>query len=189
MQFRLVIIGVALLVVGLVAYSSIPNVHRTPVITTQSIMAEDLFIKAGWSETVAKNITIFEDKQNELRVNITVTETQSGELASFRFQFFPRNNSMSCSTTRPTSFLVSQKVSNETLLVPMNSTGTYCLIFDNEDYPTSKMASVSVFLDTRSEQVLVAKDGGANMTGLGLGAFGFLVLLYGVTRKTVIPWE
>ncbi len=188
MQFRLVILGVALLVVGLVAYSSIPNVHRTPVLITQSIMAEDLSIKAGWSETVAKNITIFEDKQNDLRVNITVT-AQSGELATLMFQVFPRNNSMSCSTTQPTSFLVSQKVSNETLLVPMNSTGTYCFIFDNEDYPTSKTASVSAFLDTRSEQVLVAKDGGANTAGLGLGAFGFLVLLYGVTRKTVIPWE
>ena len=84
---------------------------------------------------------------------------------------------------------MSQNVSNETLLVPVNSTGTYCFVFDNEDYSTSKTASVSAFLDTRSEQVVVAKDGGANMTGLGLGAFGVLVLLYGVARKTVIPWE
>ncbi|HLE65238.1 MAG TPA: hypothetical protein VI816_03820 [Candidatus Bathyarchaeia archaeon] len=188
MQFRIVLLGVALLVVGLVSYSSIPNIHRTPVLTTQSIMGENLSIIAGSSVTVPRNITISQGKQNDLRINITVT-AQSGELATLRFQVFPRNNSMSCSTTQPTSFLVSQKVSNETLLVPMNSTGTYCFIFDNEDYPTSKTASVSAFLDTRSEQVRVAKDGGANTAGLGLGAFGFLVLLYGVTRKTVIPWE
>ncbi len=187
MQFRLVILGVALLVVGLVAYSSIPNVHRTPVLTTQSIMAEEnLSIIAGSSVTVQRNITILQGKQNDLRVNITVTETQSGELATLRFQVFLPNNAMSCSTTQPRSFLVSQNVS---LLVPMNSTGKYCFIFDNLDYPTSKTASVSVFLDTRSEKVLVTKDGGANTAGLGLGAFGVLVLLYGAARKTVIPWE
>ncbi len=173
------------MVVGLVSYSSIPNIHRTPVLTTQSIMAENLSIIAGSFVTVPRNITISQGKQNDLRINITVT-AQSGELATLRFQVFPRNNSMSCSTTQPTSFLVSQNVS---LLVPMNSTGTYCFIFDNLDFPTSKTASVSAFLDTRSEQVLVAKDGAANTAGLGLGAFGFLVLLYGVTRKTVIPWE
>ncbi len=189
MQFKLVILGVVLLVVGLAAYSSIPNVHRTPVLTTQSIMARDhLEVEAGSSETFPTNITIFQDKQNDLRVNITVT-AQSGDPV-LTFHVFLRNNSMSCSTTRPTSFLVSHKFSNETLLlVPMNTTGTYCFIFDNEDYPTSKTASVSAFLDTRSEQVLVAKDGGANTAGLGLGVLGFLVLLYGVTRKTVIPWE
>ncbi|HEY4822846.1 MAG TPA: hypothetical protein VIH83_04075, partial [Candidatus Bathyarchaeia archaeon] len=114
MQFKLVILGVVLLVVGLAAYSSIPNVHRTPVLTTQSIMAENLSIIAGSSVTVPKNITIPQGKQNELRVNITVT-AQSGELATLKFQVFPRNNSMSCSTTQPTSFLVSQEVSNETL--------------------------------------------------------------------------
>jgi len=185
MQFKLVILGVVLLVVGLAAYSSIPNVHRTPVLTTQSIMAENLSIIAGSSVTVPRNITILQGKQNELRVNITVT-AQSGEPATLRFHIFLRNNSTSCSTTQPKSFLVSQ---NASLLVPMNSTGTYCFIFDNLDYPASKAASVSAFLDTRSEQVLVAKDGGANTAGLGLGAFGVLVLLYGATRKTVIPWE
>ncbi len=173
------------MVVGLISYSSIPNIHRTPVLTTQSIMAENLSIIAGSSVTVPRNITISQDKQNELRINITVT-AQSGEPATLRFQVFPRNNSTSCSTTQPTSFLVSRNVS---LLVPMNSTGTYCFIFDNLDYPTSKTAFVSIFLDTWSEKVLVTKDGGANTAGLGLGAFGFLVLLYGVTRKTVIPWE
>ena len=188
MQFRLVLLGVVLLIVGLVAYSSIPNVHRTSVLTTQSIMAENLSVMAQRSEVILKNITVFQGGQNDLRINITVT-AQSGELATLRFQVFPRNNSMSCSTTQPTSFLVSQEVSNETLLVPMNSTGTYCFIFDNEDYPSNKTVSVSAFLDTRSEQVLVAKDGGANTAGLGLGAFGFLVLVYGGTRKTVIPWE
>ena len=189
MEYKLVVLGIVLLLVGLVAYSSIPNVQRTPVLTTQSILGPDaVHVMGGRSEVIAKNITVFQGKQNDLKVNVTVT-TESGELGSLRFLVFPRNNSFSCTTSRPVIFLLDRAVSNETLLAPVNTTGAYCFVFDNEDYPTSKVASVIASLDTRSEKVSVTKDGGANMAGLGLGALGFLLALYGVTRKAVIPWE
>ncbi len=189
MQFKLVLVGIVLLVVGLVAYSSIPNVQRSPLLTTQAILGpEDIQVIGGSSVSIPKNVTVQSGSQNNLKVNLTVT-TQLGALGTLRLQLFLRNSSSSCSITQPSKFLLDQKVSNATLVAPVNATGTYCFIFDNEDYPDDKVASVSAFLDTHSEKILVTRDGGANTAGLGLGAFGLLIFVYGVTKRTVIPWE
>jgi len=40
-----------------------------------------------------------------------------------------------------------------------------------------------------TEKVLIARDGSANTVGLGLGALGLVVVIYGYSRKSIIPWE
>lgn len=185
MQFKLVLLGALLLTAGLIAYSAIPNVQRSPILTRQDIMTEQLSILAGEFRAIPRNITTASTDQNELRVNITVTG-RSGELASLLFQVFPGNNSLSCPIIHPQDYLV---VSNESLAIPADKAGTYCFIFYNESDESNKTISISAILHRRSEQILVSRNGSFNMAGLGVGTLGFLVFVYGVTRKTVIPWE
>jgi len=188
MQFRLVLLGALLLTAGLIAYSAIPNVQRSPVLTRQNIMGENLSIPANRSYVISENVLVTSSDQSKMILNLTVMG-QPGELGEIGLMVFPRNDSLSCVTTRPQDFLVNQKVSNATLVVPVENAGAYCFIFDNESYVSDKTAYVSVILEKRSEQVSVSRNGSVNMAGLGVGAFGFLVFIYGVARKTVIPWE
>ena len=120
-------------------------------------------------------------------MNITVA-SQLGELASMRLQVFARNGT-TCTNTIPTKFLFNEEVYNSTLLAKLEETNTYCFILNNETYRTDKIASVSASVYTSSEVVTVTKDGLANMAGLGVGAFGFIVVFLGASRKTVIPWD
>jgi hypothetical protein len=188
MQFRLVLLGALLLTAGLIAYSAIPNVQRSPILTEQYIIEEDLSLPANRSYVIAENIAIANGERSEMILNLTVMAPQ-GELAEIGLMVFLRNETLSCFTTRPQTYLLNQKVSNVTLTVPVESSGSYCFILDNESHFTDKTASIYVVLEKRSEQVLVSRNGSANVAGLGVGAFGFLVFVYGVARKTVIPWE
>jgi hypothetical protein len=62
-------------------------------------------------------------------------------------------------------------------------------VFDNQNSQTLKNIDISVRAFGTTEQVLVARDGSANTAGLGLGALGLAVALYGYSRKSIIPWE
>ncbi len=193
MQLRLVSLGVLLLTVGLVAYSVIPNVQRIPILSREDVIREGFSIPMGESRIVTKNITATPGEQTQLTINISVT-AQPGGLSSMKLQVFLRETSDPCVETSPKNYLTNKYVSNQSLSISVNSTGTYCFVFQNE--PTEnelltprKLVSVFVSLERRSEQILVSRNGGANVAGLGVGAFGFLVFAYGVTRKTVIPWE
>ncbi len=193
MQFKLVSLGVLLLTAGLVAYSMIPNVQRIPVLSREEVMREDFSVPMGESRVVAKNITATPSDQNRLKVNISVT-AQSGVLSSMKFQVFLRDTTDPCVETKSRNYLMNMYVSNQSLSIAVNSTGTYCFIFQNEPAENeistpSKLVSVLVSLERRSEQILTSKNGGANIAGLGVSAFGLLMFAYGVTRKTVIPWE
>jgi hypothetical protein len=52
-----------------------------------------------------------------------------------------------------------------------------------------KNIDISARVSGTAQEVLVARDGTANTAGLGLGALGLGVALYGCSRKTIIPWE
>src|SRR3989442_12369598 len=74
MQLKLVAFGVALLIIGLVAYASIPAVHTTPVVNEQNVWVQNGFpVQAGSLVEQPKNITIFSGMNNELRTNLTVS--------------------------------------------------------------------------------------------------------------------
>ncbi len=140
------------------------------------------------SET-SENVSLFPGKQNELRVNITVS-LESGEPSSLQFRLFIRDKSQYCmSGTQSSGCLVDRSVSNETLRVPVNASTSYYFAFDNSGLSSPKRVLFSASLFANSVQTIVAKDGSFNFVGLGLGAIGFLVVLYGASRKTVIPWE
>jgi len=191
MQFRLVVLGAFLVTAGLIAYSAIPHIQRNPVVTSQNIMSEYLQIPANSSVTMSRYVAAIAGEQNKMMMNVTVTG-QPGEFEKIGLQIFLQNDSFSCFSTLPQNFIVNQNVSNGTLIVPIENAGTYCFIFvnsPNEQNVSAKAASISAVLERRSEQVLVSRNGSANMAGLGIGAFGFLVFVYGVARKTVIPWE
>jgi len=188
MQFRLVLLGALLLTAGLIGYSAIPHVQRSPVLTKQDIRGGDLSIPANSSYVFYEKMAVTPGEQSRMVMNLTVMAPQ-GELAEIGLMVFLRNDTLSCVTTRPQTYLVNQKVSNVSLTVPVENSGNYCFVLDNESHLTDKTASTYVVLEKRSEQVLVSRNGSANMAGLGVGAFGFLVLVYGVARRTVIPWE
>ena len=85
--------------------------------------------------------------------------------------------------------LVDQFVTNQSFNIPLNATGTYCFVFDNQNSQTLKNIDISARALGTTEQILVARDGSANTAGLGLGAVGLVVALYGYSRKSIIPWE
>ena len=191
MRFTFVLTGIVILIVGLSAYAAIPVIHRIPVQTSQSIMGpKAVTVDPGFlSETPPENFTTFQGKNNTLRIGITVA-LQNGGLSTIRFKLYTEDKAQYClSPEQPTGCLVNKIVSNETFMVPVNSSNTYRLAFDNAGSTTLKNVTFSVFLFGNSVQTIVTKDGSFNFVGLGLGVVGFLVALYGVSRKTVIPWE
>ncbi len=193
MQLRLVSLGVLLLTAGLVAYLVIPSVQRIPVVAKEDVMTENFSIPMGESRVVTKNITATPSEQIQLKIRINVT-AQSGGLSSMKLQVFLRETADPCVETSPRNYLMNKYVSNQSLSIAIITRGTYCVIFQNEPsmnepFTPRKLVSVFAYLERRSEQILVSKNGAANMTGLGITALGFLVFAYGITRKTVIPWE
>ncbi len=191
MRFAFVLTGIVLLIVGLLAYATIPTTHTIPVQTSQTITGPKAVpVVAGFlSQTPPENVTIFPGKQNELRINITVV-LQNGEPATIQLKLYTKDKAPYCtSPDQPTGCLINKRVSAETFIVPVNSSNTYYLAFDNAGSTSPKNVTFSLFLFGTSYQTIVAKDGSFNFVGLGLGAIGFLVALYGASRKTVIPWE
>jgi hypothetical protein len=190
MQFKLVAFGIALLIIGLVAYTSIPTVHTTPIVNEQNVWVQNgIPIQADGFVGQRKNITIFPSMSNELQANVTVSAPNGGA-PSIHFELLGMNNTTSCAlSSRPSAILVNQTVSNQSLNIPLNATGTYCFVFDNQGSQTLKNIDISARVSGTTEQVIVARDGSANTAGLGLGALGLAVALYGFSRKTIIPWE
>ena len=179
-----------MLIIGLVAYASIPAVHKTPVVNAQNVWVQNGFpVQAGSLVEQPKNITIFSGMNNELRANLSVSEPR-GVTSSVHFELLGMNKSQSCSpSSRAPAILVDQLVSNQSFNVPVNATGTYCFVFDNQSSQTLKNIDISARVSGTTERVLVARDGSANTAGLGLGALGLFVAIYGYSRKSIIPWE
>jgi hypothetical protein len=182
--------GLALLIIGLATYASIPSIHKTPVVNVQNVWIQNEFpVQAGSLVQQPKNITIFSGMNNELQANITVSEPR-GVVSSVHFELLGMNKSQSCSpSSRPPAVLIDQVVSNQSFNIALNATGTYCFVFDNQNSQTLKNIDISARVSGTTEQVLIARDGSANTVGLGLGALGLAVALYGYSRKSIIPWE
>ncbi|HEV2118857.1 MAG TPA: hypothetical protein VGS11_01930 [Candidatus Bathyarchaeia archaeon] len=179
-----------MLIVGLVTYASIPAVHTTPVVRVQNVWVQSGFpIQAGSLVEQPKNITILSGMNNELRANLTVSEP-SGVASAVHFELLGMNKSQSCSpSSRPPTVLIDQLVSSQSFNIPLNVTGTYCFVFDNQSSHAAKAIDISVRVSGSTQQVIIARDGSANTAGLGLGALGLAVALYGYSRKSIIPWE
>ncbi len=182
--------GLTMLIAGLIAYTSIPAVHTTPVVEVQNVWTQNQFpVQAGSLVEQPKNITIFARMNNVLRVNVTVSEPRVGA-ASIHFELLAMNNSQTCSPSpRPPAILIDQTISNKSFNIPTNTTGTDCFVFDNQASQTLKNIDIAARVSGTTDKVLIARDGSANTAGLGLGALGFVVAIYGYSRKTVIPWE
>lgn len=142
-----------------------------------------------------ENVTIFPGKENEQRVNVTLrvditVSLQKGGLSTIQFKFYTKDKAQYCVFADPPSgCLINKTVSNETFVFPVNRSNSYGLAFDNTGSANPKNVTFSLFLFGNSVQTIVSKDGSFNFVGLGLGLGGFLVALYGVSRKTMIPWE
>jgi hypothetical protein len=183
--------GLALLIIGLVAYTSIPAVHTTPLTRVSDVWVRGQFpVQGNTLVEEPKNVTIFSGMDNELRTNLTIKGT-SGTSSSIHFQLLGMNKSQTCSPyPGAPSILVDRIVSNQSsFVVPVNATGTYCFVFDNQSSQQTKNIDISSRVSGATVQVQVARDGSANTVGLGLGAIGLVVAVYGYSRKTVIPWE
>ena len=164
--------------------------HTTPVVNEQNVWVQDGFpVQAGSLVEQPKNITAFSGMNNELRANVTVSEPGLGT-STIRFELLAMNNSQTCSPSpRPPTVLVDQTVANESFNIPFKATGTYCFVFDNQGSQSSKTVNISARVLGSTERVLIARDGSANTAGLGLGALGLVVAIYGYSRKSIIPWE
>jgi hypothetical protein len=190
MQFKLVAFGLALLAIGLVAYALVPSVHTTPIVKGANVWVQNGFpVQPGTRVEQPRNVTIFPGVRNELRTNITATEPGAGA-SVIRFELLAMNNSQSCSpSTYAPTVLIDRSVTNASFEVPLRASGVYCFVFDNQSSQTMKNIDISARVSGTAQEVSVSRDGTANTAGLGLGALGLGVALYGCSRKTIIPWE
>ncbi len=189
MQFKLVLCGVVLLAAGLIAYSSIPNVHRTLILQTVPLPSvEPIQIPAGGLVEISHNLSFVSGRQNNLLINLTVISSP-GDRGVILFRVFQKNQIVSCQDTKQQSYVVNQDVANQSLRAPVVSPGPYCFAFDNYGSRGAKTVLMATSISSSFEQVSVANDGEMNLMGLGTGALGFLVVIAGFFRKTVIPWE
>lgn len=190
MKFGLVVGGTFLLIIGLLAYSMIPNLHTIPLQSARMVVSpKPIAVSSASLSETPENVTIFPGKENDLLVNLTVS-TQSGSPSSIQFKLFPEGAFQGCMLSpQPSGCLVNQIVANSTLRIPLNASSTYYFGFDNSGSSNSKQVMLSAALIESSVNILVSRDGGLNFAGLGMSLIGLLVTLYGVFAKTVIPWE
>lgn len=190
MKFGLVVGGSFLLIIGLLAYSMIPNFHPVPLQSAQMIVnPKQVAVSSDSLSETPQNVTLFPGKENDLLVNLTVL-TQSGAASSVLFKLFPESRFQSCMlSSQPRGCLVNRTVSNATLRIPLNASTTYYFGFDNSGSSNPKQVMLSANLVGSSVNTMVARDGGLNFAGLGVSLLGLLVALYGVFAKTVVPWE
>ena len=190
MKFVAVLAGVSLLVIGLLAYAMIPNVHTIPVQSRSSLARPPpIIVNPNFQAETQQNITLIPAKSNAMLVNLTVS-TESGGPSSIQFKLFTESQLQNCTReTAPTGCLVDLSVSNQTVIVPLNATSTYFFYFDNRGSSSSKVVLLSASLVASSVNTVVARDGQLNFAGLAMGVFGLVVAVYGVAARTVIPWE
>jgi len=189
MQFKLVLLGAILLAGGLIAYSTIPNVHTTPIFQTiQLPSSEPLQLPAGGVVEVPQNLSVVDTRQNTLVMNLTIVSSP-GQSNTFLFQVFRNNGTRSCLDATQRSYIFNREVTNGSFQAPIPNSGKYCFVFDNEASTGAKTIVLKTSISSNFDQVQIANDGQMNFMGLFTGAFGFLVLLAGALRKTVIPWE
>jgi len=96
MKFGLVLAGSFLLIVGLLAYSMIPNFHAVPLQSAQMVVSsKPIPVSSDSLSETNVTVTVFPGRENELLVNLTVS-TQSGVPSSIQFKFFPEAAFQSC---------------------------------------------------------------------------------------------
>ena len=178
------------MILGLLAYSMIPNFHSFPLESTRMVVhLQPIPVSSASLSETPENVTLFPGRENTLLVNMTVY-TQSGAPSTIQFKLFADGAFQSCMlSAEQRGCLANQNVSNSTIRVPLNASTTYFFGFDNRGSSSSKQVLLSATLVGSSVDTLVARDGGLNFAGLGMSLIGLLVTLYGVFAKTVIPWE
>ncbi len=188
MQFKLFLLGAILLVCGLLAYSSIPNIHTFTIYQAQPLPEQAPMVIPGNGATqIAKNLTLFQESQNQLQVNITV-KSELDQSSTVLLKIFRGNDTASCLNPQK-PYLVDEEVSNQTLRTPIRNSGLYCFDFENLASQNPKTVTMTASINANSIQEHIANDGGINMGGLGIAAIGFLLATVGLAKKTVIPWE
>jgi hypothetical protein len=176
--------------IGLLAYSIIPNVHMVPVQSNIAIAGpEPIVVNPDSQSKTPQNVTVLPGKNNEMILNLTVS-TGSGIPSSIQFKLFTEPELGNCMReTSPTGCIVDASVSNQTIAIPLNASTTYWFGFDNKGSSIQKTVVLSASLLTTWVNRVVTRDGELNFAALALGGFGLIVALYGVAAKTVIPWE
>jgi len=188
-RFKLVLLGAILLSGGLIAYTTIPNVHTTPILQTLPLPTSDPFqIPAGSVLEVPQNLSVVTTRHNILMMNLTIVSAP-GHFSSLLFQVFQKNETRSCSNTTQRAYIFNQEVTNGSFRASIVSSGQYCFVFDNGNSIGAKTILLATAIRSNFEQIQVANDGEMNFVGLVAGALGFLILVAGFMKKTVIPWE
>ena len=184
-------IGLLMLTLGLVIYSSIPNIHNTQTISARELSGpKQEVVPGGVVLTRPLNVTLDVGGNPRMIVNVTVKPTSGEGLSQLDIRISNKANKNSCVSAEPPSDCLYEKtVSNASIEVPLNTSGSYYFVLDNTPSSQEKIVSyaISIKLDMTGEYA--THDGPANWLGLSLGAIGTLGVVYGLSRKTIVPWE
>src|SRR5438552_12532863 len=179
MKFGLVVVGAFLLIAGLTAYSMIPNFHTVPLRSAQMVVnPKPIPVSSASLTETPESVSLFPGRENELRVNLTVS-TQSGELSSIQFKFFPEGAFQSCMLdAQQRGCLINQTVSNSSIRIPLNASTTYYFGFDNRGSSSSKQVLMSPSLVDSLVSTLMVRYGVMNFYGLRMSFNTLLVIFY-----------
>ena len=74
MKFALVAGGAFLLILGLLAYSMVPNFHNVPLESAKTVVSlKSIPVSSASLSETPQNVTVFPGKENNLLVNMTVS--------------------------------------------------------------------------------------------------------------------
>lgn len=167
----------------------VPNTHSMTIERSHGIPGPSILEVNPWSSSeTPENISIFPGEPNQLRVNLTVV-SESGALSEVHFKLFSIGNYQTCLGSQNSGCLVNRNISNDSLTLPLTASSTYYFVLDNTGSPIPKKVSLLASVVSTSVQTSNLRDGSLNYTGLGLSIIGFLLAVYGLSKKTVIPWE
>jgi hypothetical protein len=191
MRLLPVLIGLLILTIGSAIYLSIPNLHNT-----QTTLATDLagpkqeVVPAGAVLWRPLNVTVDARGNPRLEVNVTVKPMSGEVLSQLDVRISNDANKNSCVIAQPPSNCMYEKtVSNSSIELPLNASGSYYFVLDNTPSSQEKLVSYAIGIKSEQAGAFATRDGFANWLGLSLGAVGSLTVIYGLSRKTIIPWE
>jgi len=191
MRLLPVLIGLLILTIGSAIYLSIPNIHNTQTTSERNLAGpKQEVVPAGVVLWRPLNVTVDGKENPRLEVNVTVRPTSGEVLSQLDIRISNDANKNSCVIAEPPSNCMYQKtVSNSSIELPLNASGSYYFVLDNTPFSQEKMVSYAIGIKTDQTGAYATHDGLSNWLGISLGAVGSLAVIYGLSRKTIIPWE
>lgn len=188
-----ILFGLLIITGGLATYYGVPSIQTRQTIVSRRLAGpEQITVQGGWTTQRLLNVTSPAGPTDHSRVqlNITVRPMSGDGFTQLELRLANASDPGACLFAASSSSCAYDKiVSNSSIEVALTGSRSFYIVFDNTAWAEPKVVSYSVALRQEEMVQSVTHDNLADWFGLGLGSVGSLIVLFGLTRKTVIPWD